>query len=73
MRGHSSGIDAIEPPEAPDQPESEDGQDETGRDTGAERCGDGMSDREYGLGATLMVGAGPGMELYAGCCTLAGR
>ena len=39
--------------------------------TGAETCTDGMSDREYGIGATLMVGAGAEMTYYAGCCTLA--
>ena len=38
--------------------------------TSAEVCTDGMSDREYGIGATLMIGTGDAMTYYAGCCTV---
>ena len=40
--------------------------------TVAQSCHDGMSDREYGLGVSLMVGAGADMTFYSGCCTLQG-
>jgi uncharacterized membrane protein len=37
----------------------------------AERCSDGMSDREYGLSVDLMPGrGGEGGELLSGCCSL---
>ena len=36
----------------------------------AQQCWDGMSDREYGLGTSLIVGAGDTMEFYSGCCTI---
>ena len=39
--------------------------------TTAERCTDGMSDREFGLSASLMIGTGDEMQFHAGCCTLA--
>ena len=39
----------------------------------AETCGDGMSDREFGIGVQLLMGTGPGTRHVSGCCTLAGQ
>ena len=36
-------------------------------------CSDGMSDRAYGLEATVIVGSGAGASLLSGCCSLAPR
>ena len=41
--------------------------------TVAQACTDGMSDRAYGLGVSLMVGTGQDMEFRSGCCTLQSR
>ena len=36
-------------------------------------CGDGMSDRSYGIEADLILDGADGARLLSGCCTLAGR
>lgn len=35
------------------------------------QCSDGMSDRAYGLEATVILGAGTGAQMLNGCCRLA--
>lgn len=35
------------------------------------QCGDGMSDRAYGLQATVILGTGASAQMLSGCCTLA--
>lgn len=53
-----------------------------GAGTGADRvvgalrhefCSDGMSDRNYGLSLTLLIGSGDQAEAYYGCCTISGN
>ncbi len=36
----------------------------------ARACTDGMSDREFGLGADVLIESASGHALYAGCCSL---
>ena len=33
-------------------------------------CSDGMSDRAYGLSATVILGAAPDARQMSGCCSL---
>jgi uncharacterized membrane protein len=38
-----------------------------------ESCGDGMSDREFGISVQLLLGIGAEVRHLSGCCTLAGQ
>ena len=38
-----------------------------------ESCGDGMSDREFGISVELLLGVGAGVRHLSGCCTLAAQ
>lgn len=38
--------------------------------TVAQACNDGMSDRDYGIGASFLVGEGDAAQMFSGCCTL---
>jgi uncharacterized membrane protein len=38
-----------------------------------ESCGDGMSDREFGISVQLLLGIGAEVRHLSGCCTLSGQ